>query len=337
MTETRLRTFTHLTGYGLATLFIVMLATQNLRYGLYAHFYLASALVLLTLTGVVYTLISRRHQLSARGHFFIITGLNALVMGALFTLNTNMISHWLLPLLVLNMLILPLRQGAALSALATMLLGGYLLIYAPAEDALLIFFAACILLSACGLYVWNYDHMAQSAEDLAITDPITGAHNARFLDETLHKEISRATATGHPLSTIALSIDYMDETQNLYTQDATTQLYRNVAQHLFDVIRAGDTLYTLGQGKFFLILPFTPEEGTRVIAERIRRTIAEATWPQVSKISASLGCTICTAGDTRPNALRIRTEQALAAACKRGTDSIEYAAMPYTGEEVALP
>ncbi|OEY66724.1 GGDEF domain-containing protein [Marinobacter sp. X15-166B] len=324
MTETRLRTLTHLSGYGLATLFIATLAVQNLLYGLYRHFFLASALAALTLAGVGYTLLSRRQQLNARGHLFILAGLNALAITALFALQSTMISHWLLPLLVLNMLVLPLRQGAALSALTILMLALHLWGASSAADTLLVSVAACILLTVCGLYVWHYDHMAQSAQDLAITDPVTGAHNARFLDETLQKEVSRATATGHPLSTIALSLDHLDDSQPLYLQGASARLYREITQHLFGVIRAGDTLYTLGDGRFFLVLPFTPEEGVRVIAERIRRSIAEASWPSVGHISASLGCATLGASETDPDTLRQRTEHALTTACNRGCDSVAF-------------
>ena len=51
MTETRLRTWTHAFGYGIACLFIFTLAMQNLRYGFYELFYLASGMAVLTLAG----------------------------------------------------------------------------------------------------------------------------------------------------------------------------------------------------------------------------------------------------------------------------------------------
>jgi len=38
-----------------------------------------------------------------------------------------------------------------------------------------------------------------------------------------------------------------------------------------------------------LLLPCTPEEGVLVIAERIRRTIEESTWPEVDSITVSIG------------------------------------------------
>jgi two-component system cell cycle response regulator len=94
-----------------------------------------------------------------------------------------------------------------------------------------------------------------------------------------------------------------------------------MTQHLFGVIRAGDTLYTLNDSEFFLILPFTPEEGVRVIAERIRRTISENHWPVIGKATVSLGCTTRGSSDTRTDTLRKRAHQAMLEARRRGADS----------------
>lgn len=322
MTETRLRTWTHSVGYSLATVFIFTLALQNLRYGFYELFYLAAGLAALTLAGIAYTFVSRRHQLSAPGHFIILSGLNSGLLAAMLTMNTTGITHWAMPLLVLNLLILPLRQGLALSLLLLVPMAIVLFAKQPMGDALTAVSGLFILMTVAALYIWHYDHMAQSAEDLAITDPVTGAHNARFLDETLQKEISRAVATGHSLSLINLSIDHAGEAAGFHGQPGMQTLFFELTQHLFGVIRAGDSIYTLNDSEFVLILPFTPEEGVRVIAERIRRTIAETHWPVVNKATVSLGCTTRGSDDSCADALRHRAHLAMHEAGRRGGDSV---------------
>jgi len=226
-----------------------------------------------------------------------------------------------MPLLVLNLLILPLRQGLLLSSALALTLITVIWIEQPAVDALITSTGLIALMSASTLYVWNYDHMAQSAQDLAITDPLTGAHNARFLDETLQKEISRAIATGHSLSVISLNLDHSEEIQDLHGKDGLHNLLKSITEHLFEIIRAGDTLYTLNGSEFFLILPFTPEEGVRVIAERIRRSVTEHNWPGVGRVSVSLGCTTRGNGDTSTDSLRARATHAMHEARKRGANS----------------
>ncbi|WP_336367225.1 GGDEF domain-containing protein [Marinobacter sp. C2H3] len=324
MTETRLRTLTHSAGYLLALLFIAALAAQNLRYGFYDLFYLATAMAGLSFAGLIYTFICRRHQLSAPGHFVVLAAMNTGLLVALLTMRGPGISHWAMPLLVLNLLILPWRRGLVLSLVLVLAMAAVLFTRQPAVDALIITSGQLGLLLIAALYTWHYDHMAQSAEDLAITDPLTGAHNVRFLDDTLQKEISRAIATGHPLSVIHLSLDYAEQAADLHGRGTLQGLCRHITEHLFGVIRAGDTLYALGEGEFFLVLPFTPEEGVRVIAERIRRTVAEQSWPVVGTATVTLGCTTRGTGDTRTDSLRARAQAAMDTARRRGGDAIGF-------------
>lgn len=321
MTETRLRTWTHSAAYTLAAVFISALAFQNLRYGFYQLFYLASMMATLLFLGLIYTLISRRQQLSAPGHLIILSLLNVGLLISCLTLEAPGLSHWAMPLLVLNLTILPLRQGLALSVLLVATVSISLWLKQPFSDALLASSGLGLMLAVVGFYIWGYDHMTQSAQDLSTTDPVTGAHNARFLDETLQKEISRAIATGHPLSVVSIGLSHSEEIRDLHGKAGLQNLLKNMTEHLFETIRTGDTLYTINESEFFLILPFTPEEGVRVIAERIRRSIIEYDWPEVGKVSVSLGCTTRGNGDTSTYSLRSRATNAMEEANTRGAHS----------------
>lgn len=320
MTETRLRTLTHSLAYSLTLLFMVALATQNLRYGFYTLFYLAVALGIGAVSGLIYTLIMRRRQLMAPGHTLILGAMNLLAVLAVFASPQPDVSHWTQALVLLNLLVLPLRTAVALTLTLIICVGVWLFLETTVAQALITLGGILLLFGAGTFYSWRYSHMAQSAEDLAITDNLTGAHNARFLDETLQKEISRAQATGNTLSVIQLHIDHLDEALELHGRDRVATLMREMTQTLFGVIRAGDTLYALGDGDFFLVLPFTPEEGVRVIAERVRRTLGETQWPVVGRLTATLGCTSWHAADTTSHHLRDRAESAMTEAQRRGTD-----------------
>lgn len=321
MTETRLRTFASFSAYGLSALFMAALAIQNLRFGFYSLFYLAALLTAVTAAGAVYTLAVRSTQLRARWH-----GAFAIAC-LLLTLTPAMAGHagaalyWQMPALILTALILPLRRAAALILPFALVQAALILMSKPPLPALTDILALALVASGALLTSWHYDHMAQSAEDLAITDPVTGAHNARFLNETLQKEISRSRHSGHPLSLIVLGIDHHEQIAELLEHERLHQLYRHLSDYLFGVIRAGDTLYYMGHGQFCLILPFTPEEGARVSAERIRRSIAEHQWPEVSRMTVSLGVTTFGAGDTLADALRQRASDALREAARLGPDS----------------
>jgi diguanylate cyclase (GGDEF)-like protein len=324
MTETRLRTRTYGTAYLLTALFLLMLGLLNLRYGFYGLFFIALAMAILATAGLAYTIMNRRRQLTAKGHFIVLCTLNGAVLATCAASQSPIASHWAMPLLALNLLILPSREGLGLSLLLLVLMTLLLVLKSDTTEALAAFGGMTMLLGTGALAVRRYSTMAQSADDLTIIDPLTGAHHGRFLNENLQQEISRAKVTGHPLSVIALEIDHADEVATLHGNDTLTALQRQIIQHLFEIIRAGDTLYTLNESTLFLILPFTPEEGARVIAERIRRTIAERQWRQVESSSVSIGCTTRVASDSDSNTLIERAHNGVSQAGQTGGDNVRF-------------
>lgn len=325
MTETRLRTLTSALAYALSAAVFALLAWQNLRYGFYSLFYPAAGLSALSVGGCAYTLSASRYQLRARGHLPLLLLLQGIaLLGALRAGSSGV--AWSLPILLLAFLLLPLRRAIQLTLPVAAVLALILAWQLPASQSLPAIAALALVVAGAGLASWHYDHMAQSAEDLAIIDPLTGAHNARFLDETLQKEIGRAKATTHPVSVLMMDIDHRSQVSDMLGPQQMPLLYRQLAEHLFTLIRAGDTLYFLGDGRFCLILPFTPEEGARVTAERIRRSIAEATWPQVGRMTVSIGATTHISQDTLGERLRQRAADALEEARRRGQDHVWFSA-----------
>ena len=328
MTETRLRTYTYGTGYLLTAVFLLVLGLLNLRYGFYGLFFVALAMAVAAAAGLAYTIVQRQQQLTAKGHFIVLCTLNAAVLATSALSQLPVAGHWAMPLLALNLLILPAREGVGLSVLLVVLITVLLLLKTNASEALAAFGGMAMLIGTGALAVRHYNSMAQSAENLTVIDPLTGAHNARFLDENLQHEISRAIATAHPLSVIALDIDHANEITSVHGGNSLNELQRQMIQQLFEIIRAGDTLYTLSESTLFLILPFTPEEGARVIAERIRRTVAEHHWPPVERTTVSVGCTSRLVSDTASNALTQRARNAAIQAAQRGGNSVWFAPGP---------
>ncbi|MEH6356138.1 MAG: GGDEF domain-containing protein [Marinobacter sp.] len=324
MIETRLRTRTYGIAYLLTALFLLMLGLLNLRYGFYGLFFVALAMAVLAGSGIAYTIMNRRQQLTAKGHFIVLCTLNGAVLATSAVSQSPVAGHWAMPLLALNLLILPVRKGLGLSLLLLVLMTLLLMLKAGTTEALAAFGGMAMLLGTSTMAVRRYGTMAQSADDLTIIDPLTGAHHGRFLDENLQQEISRAKVTGHPLSVIVLDIDHADEVATLHGNDTLTALQRQIIQQLFEIIRAGDTLYTISESTLFVILPFTPEDGARVIAERIRRTIAERQWLPVESCSVSIGCTTRMSADTESNALIARAHNGASQARKAGGNSVRF-------------
>ena len=320
MTETALRTRTNVVTYALMLLCFALLAERNLRYGFYDLFFSALIVMALAVAGIVVTLVRRRHQLQTRSHLIILLIMTVAILQAT-ALEPALAVFWLYPLLMAAFLLLRLRYAALLcgaSVLAVLILAWPL---SPLWWLSLIG-TAVFLASGAGWFAHHYHASARYVDTLTIIEPETGAYNERCLDETLNKEISRSEATGHPLSLALLSVDHRDELISVHGEEAVARLNSAISQSLRATIRAGDSHYHLGDGHFFLLLPFTQEEGLRVIAERVRRLLGESHWPDVESITASIGCTTRAPGETSGNSLRQRCEQALKEARRRGYDQV---------------
>ncbi|MGM0449232.1 MAG: GGDEF domain-containing protein [Pseudomonadota bacterium] len=326
MTETALRTRTNLVTYALILLCFMVLAERNLRYGFYGLFFSALTVTALAAAGIAVTLIRHRRQLQTHSHLVILTVIAVTILQAV-AREPSLAAFWLYPLLMTAFLLLRLRYAALLCSVSLLIVLTLTWPLAPGGQFTLIG-AALLLASGAGWFARHYHASAHYVDTLTIIDPETSAYNERCLDETLNKEISRSDATGHPLSLALLSVDHLDELTSVHGEETLASLNAAISQSLRTTIRAGDSHYHLGDGHFFLLLPFTQEEGLRVIAERIRRLLGESHWPGVESITASIGCTTRASGEASGSTLRQRCEQALNEARRRGHDQVWHLAGP---------
>ena len=320
MTETALRTRTNSVVYALILLCFVILAERSLRYGFYALFFSGLAISALAAAGIAATMIRLHRQLQTRSHLLILVVMALLILQAV-AREPSLAFYWLYPMLMAAFLLLRVHQAATLCT-AGLLLSLIAAWNLPPREQLALAGNALLLAAGAGWFARHYHASARYVDTLTIVDPETGAYNERSLNETLSREISRSEATGHPLSLALLSIDHREELAGVYGEEALTGLRTEISRSLRTTIRAGDSHYHLGNGRFFLLLPFTPEEGLRVTAERVRRLLGESRWPTVESITASIGCTTRAPGETSAEALRQRCEEALAEAQKRGHDQV---------------
>ncbi|SHN74300.1 GGDEF domain-containing protein [Cryptosporangium aurantiacum] len=136
------------------------------------------------------------------------------------------------------------------------------------------------------------DALAEQAR-LAVTDPLTGLHNRRFLQDALDREVARARRSGAPLSLVVLDIDHFKRINDAYGHAAGDAALVQAAQRLGAVARAGDVIARHGGEEFAWLLPDTPEQGAAELAERLRAALAGApvVLPETGPVemSGSLG------------------------------------------------
>jgi len=115
-----------------------------------------------------------------------------------------------------------------------------------------------------------------------LTDMLTGVHNRRYFEHRCQVEIAQARRYRHPLACMFLDIDEFKRINDTHGHQAGDEVLRAVGHTIQGQLRAGDTVARYGGEEFVVLLPQTPAQHAREIAERIRGSIAGRAVPAAS-------------------------------------------------------
>ena len=107
----------------------------------------------------------------------------------------------------------------------------------------------------------------------AITDPLTGLYNRRFLDEILPRELRRATRTGRTLSILLADVDDFRKINAQLGHLVGDAVLSEVAHTLKRSLRTSDYIFRFGGDEFLIALPETDEAGAATAGQRIKQTL----------------------------------------------------------------
>jgi diguanylate cyclase (GGDEF)-like protein len=155
-----------------------------------------------------------------------------------------------------------------------------------------------------------FDQMAQALQDrdaelqralkesreLAITDPLTGLHNRRYLWELLGRELLKARRNRTPVAAILADIDHFKRFNDTWGHEAGDLVLKRVADVIREHVRGSDIGCRYGGEELAVVLPETALEVAVERAERIRRGIEALRLAHGGKlldpVSASFGVAI---------------------------------------------
>ena len=129
--------------------------------------------------------------------------------------------------------------------------------------------------------------------DLSTTDALTGVRNRRYFDHVLKRDFNRARREKEQLAILMLDIDHFKKVNDDYGHQVGDEALRRVAVVLTDVVhRTTDVLARYGGEEFAIILPNTDIEGAQLVAEEIRKRVAEERMSSVDEeffVTVSIG------------------------------------------------
>ena len=113
------------------------------------------------------------------------------------------------------------------------------------------------------------------AKERAFIDDVTEVYNARYLVQATEREIQRADRYGKSLSALFLDLDRFKLVNDENGHLVGSRVLRQLSVVLSSCIRQVDTLARYGGDEFTILLIDTEHETAMVVAERIRRTVAD--------------------------------------------------------------
>jgi diguanylate cyclase (GGDEF)-like protein len=137
-------------------------------------------------------------------------------------------------------------------------------------------------------------------ERQALTDPLTGVHNRRSLEQALASVSSRAERDLRPYAVLLVDVDQLKALNDRAGHAAGDTILRLVGRASADVVRAYDLVARFGGDEFVVVLHDTSDETAHQTAERIQQRFAQLITerPELGNMTISVGAATWEPGRT---------------------------------------
>jgi two-component system cell cycle response regulator len=162
--------------------------------------------------------------------------------------------------------------------------------------------------------------------ELAVTDPLTGLNNRRFLDHHLNLAMARHVKNGPVVSVLMLDIDFFKRVNDTYGHDAGDEVIREFARRLSLNVRAIDMPCRFGGEEFVVLMPETDQGDAAHIAERVRSQVADTPFVladgRALDVTVSVGVATSQGLGDSPEGLLKRADEGVYEAKKSGRNRV---------------
>jgi len=166
--------------------------------------------------------------------------------------------------------------------------------------------------------------------EMATLDPLTGLANRRQFDEYANREFRLARRTAKPLSMAICDIDQFQQINDKHGRAVGDAVLRRFGELAARILRDTDIISRVGGEEFALALPVMNLHGAMIIAEKLRRGIADDRSDNLPPFTICVGVAVSEHGDKKMDDLLQRAESALQMAKSEGQNRISCLNRPMT-------
>lgn len=127
---------------------------------------------------------------------------------------------------------------------------------------------------------------------LAITDSITKLYVHRYFQFRLEEEVARSKRYNSTISLLMCDIDHFKNVNDTYGHQQGDCILREVSRIIRKNVRNTDIPCRYGGEEFAVILPETTQSDAKIVAERIRRDVANFEFPSIIPGQPPVRCSI---------------------------------------------
>jgi diguanylate cyclase (GGDEF)-like protein len=159
----------------------------------------------------------------------------------------------------------------------------------------------------------------------SLRDDLTGCFNRSHALEVVESELRRARRSNSPVSLIMFDIDHFKDVNDRFGHLAGDAVLSAVGARMRDVLRGSDLKCRYGGEEFLVLLPETPVEGAKRVADTLRRDVADlqVRWKdETITVTASFGVTVALPSEIDIQSIIGRADAALYRAKQQGRNCI---------------
>ena len=179
--------------------------------------------------------------------------------------------------------------------------------------------------------------LREALQQQSIRDTLTGLYNRRFMEESLARELGRASRTGQPVSMIMMDIDHFKRFNDTFGHQAGDTLLKALGEFVNQRTRGQDVACRYGGEEFALILAGCSLENAckraQVLREELKLLKVRHGGQSMGAITLSMGVASFPAQANNAETLVKAADDALYRAKKEGRDRVVAA----EGEGVTVP
>jgi diguanylate cyclase (GGDEF)-like protein len=274
----------------------VMLAPIDAHNYYSGHYVLATAgvLVLFLFLSNSYLQSSDRQPLMSLPAVLLVT-LGLVMLTLIYSQNFQL--YWLYPLLVALPILLKTHLAVWLGILVGLIVTPFVWMRFDTNTAIIVCISIAHTWLISGGLMYALTHQSLQLNELAVTDPLTGALNRRHLQVVAKEALQTWNRDRYPSTLLLIDVDDFSQVNDELGHETGDRILSRVVELLKHRLRHLDQVFRYGGKAFAVLLVETDEVRAIHVAEELRSCVEQAKLVPARALTISMGiCDVIQAG-----------------------------------------